>query len=234
MFSFLCLLYCARSTSLLVSVLVQRNQHPVGRVAGLVSCCCCSVTESCLTLSKHSDGHAQGLPALHPLSELTQTHVHQVVMPSSHLVFCRPLLLLPSIFSRFRVVSNESVLCIRWPEYWTFSFSISPSNEYSGLISFRIDWFDLLAVQGTQESSLAAQFKSINSLVLSLLYGPTLTIIHDYGETIALTIWTFFSKMISLVFNALSRFIIAFLPRSKGRLTSWLKSPSALILEPRK
>ena len=93
-------------------------------------------------------------PGLHPLPELTQTHVHQVVMPSSHLVFCRPLLLLPSIFSRFTVFSSESILCIGWPEYWTFSFSISPSNEYSGLISFRIDWLDLLAVQGTLKSLL--------------------------------------------------------------------------------
>ena len=156
-------------------------------------------------------------------------------MPSSHLVFCHPLLLLPSVFPSIRVFSNESTLHIRWPKYWSFSFSISPSNESSGLISFRSDWFDPLAVQGTlQESSPKSQFKSINSLAVSLPYGPTLTNIHDCGETIALTIWTFVCKMVSLVFNTLSRFITAFLPRSKGLLISWLQSPFAVILEPKK
>ena len=104
------------------------------------------------------------------------------VMPSNHLIFCRPLLLLPSIFPSIRVFSNESVLGIRWPKYWSFSFSISPSNEYSGLISFRMDCLDLLAVQGAQESSPTPQFKSINSSALSFLYGPTLTSIHDYWK----------------------------------------------------
>ena len=102
------------------------------------------------------------------------------VMPSNHLILSHPLLLLPSIFPSMGVFSNESVLCIRWPKYWSFSFSVSPSNEYPGLISFRIDWFDILAVQGTQESSPTPQFKSINSLALSFLYGPTLTSIHDH------------------------------------------------------
>ena len=104
------------------------------------------------------------------------------VMPPNHLILCHPLLLLPSIFPSIRVFSNESVLRIRWSKYWSFSFSISPSSEYSGLISFRIDWFDLLAVQGTQESSPTVQLKSINSSVLSFLYGPTLTSIHDYWK----------------------------------------------------
>ena len=104
------------------------------------------------------------------------------VMPSNHLILCRPLLLPPSILPNIRVDSNESALCVRWPKYWSFSFSISPSNEYSGLIPFVIDWFDLLAVQGTQEASPTPQFKNINSLVLSLLYGPTLTSIHDYWK----------------------------------------------------
>ena len=104
-----------------------------------------------------------------------------LVMPSNHLILCHPLLLLPSIFSRIRVISNESVLCIRWPKCWSFSFSISPSNEYSGLISFRIDWLDFLAVQG-QESSPTAQFKIIDSSALSFLYNPTLTSIHDYWK----------------------------------------------------
>ena len=105
-----------------------------------------------------------------------------LVMPSNHLILCRPLLLLPSVFPSIRVFSNESALCIRWPKYWSFSCSISPSNEYSGLISFSIDWFDLLAIQGTQESSTAPQFKSINSSALSLLYGPALTSVYDYWK----------------------------------------------------
>ena len=104
------------------------------------------------------------------------------VMPSNHLFLCRPLLLLPSIFASIRVFSNESVLCIRWPKHWSFSFSVSPSNEHSGLISFRIDWLDLLSVQGTLKSSPISQFKSINSSVLSLLYGPTLTSKHDHWK----------------------------------------------------
>ena len=112
----------------------------------------------------------------------------ELMMPSNHLILCRPLFLLPSIFPNIRVFSNKSVLCIRWPKYWSFSFIISPSNENSGLISFRIQWFDLLAVQGTQESSPAPQFKSISSLALSLLYSPTLTSVHDYWKkTIVLT-----------------------------------------------
>ena len=110
----------------------------------------------------------------------------ELVMPSNHLILCHPLLLLPSVFPNIRVFSNESALCIRWPKYWTFSFSISPSNKYSGLISFRMDWLDLLVVQGTprdsQESSPTPQFKSINSLVLRFLYSPTLTSIHDYWK----------------------------------------------------
>ena len=144
------------------------------------------------------------------------------VMPSSHLILCCPLLLLPPIPPSIRVFSNESVLHIRWPKYWSFSFSISPSDEYSGLISFRIDWFDLLAVQGTLESLLQhhTQFKSKNSSMLSLLYGPTLTFINDYWKTIALSIQIFVSKVVSLLFNTLSVFVIAFLPRSKHLLIS--------------
>ena len=136
-------------------------------------------------------------------------------MPSNHLILCHPLLFLPSICPRIRVFSNESVLRIRWPKYWSFSFSISPSNEHSGLISFRIDLLDLLAVQGTQESSLTSQFKSINFLALSFLNTPTLTSLHDYWKTIALTRWTFLGKVMSLPLNMLSRLVIAFLPKSK-------------------
>ena len=146
------------------------------------------------------------------------------VMPSNHLILCRPLLLPPSIFPSIRVFTNELALCIRWPKYWSFSFSISPSNEYSRLISFRMDWLDLLAVQGTLKSSPTPQFKIINSLVFSFLYSPILTSIHDYWKTIALTRWTFFGKVMSLLFNMLSRSVITFLPRSKPLLISWLQS----------
>ena len=156
------------------------------------------------------------------------------VMPSNHLVLCHPLLFLPSIFPSIRVFSNESVLCIRWPKYWSFSFSISPSNEYSGLIYFRIDWLDLLALQGTLKSSPTPQLKSINSLVLNFLYGPTLNPYMTTGKTIALTRRTFVSKVMSLLLNMLSRLVIAFLPRSKHFLISWLQSPSAVILESKK
>ena len=139
------------------------------------------------------------------------------VMPSNYLILCRPLLLLPSIFPRIRVFSNESALCMRWPKYWSFSFSISPSDEHPGLISFRMDWLDLLAVQGTdsQESSPTSQLKSINSLALSFLYSKTLTSIHDYWKTIALSRQTFVGKVISLLFGMLSRLVISFLPKSQ-------------------
>ena len=148
----------------------------------------------------------------------------QSVTPSNHLILCCPLFLLPSICPSIRVFSNESALCIRWPKYWNFSFSISPSSEYSGLISLRMDRLDLLAVQGTLKS-LLQEFKSINSSALSFLYSPTLT---------ALSRWTFVDKVMSLLLNMLSRLVITFLPRIKHTLISWLQSPSAVILEPRK
>ena len=161
------------------------------------------------------------------------------VMPSNHLILCRPLLLLPSIFPSIRVFSNESVLCIRWPKYWSFSFSISPSNEYSGLISLRTDWLDLLAVQGSLSSILQH-----HSLKASILWCSTFFIVqlpHPYmttEKTITLTIWTFVSKVTSLFFNMLSRLVIAFFffffSTSKHLLISWLQSPSAMILEPKK
>ena len=135
-------------------------------------------------------------------------------MPSDHLILCHPLFILPSIFPSIRVFSNESALHVRWPKYWSFSVSISPSNVYSGLLSFRFDWFDLLVVQGTLKTSPAPQFKSINYLVLSPLYGPTLTTLHDYWKAMALTMWTIVSKVMSLLFKMLSRFVIAFLTRS--------------------
>ena len=151
------------------------------------------------------------------------------VMQSNHLIFCHPLLLLPSIFSNIRVFSNELALPIRWPKYWSFSFNISSSNEHPGLISFRMDWLYLLAPQGTLKSLL--QHHSSNS---SILYSPILTSIHDSGKITALTRKTFVDKVMSLLFNMLSRLIITFLSRSKCLLISWLQLPSAVILEPRK
>ena len=155
-------------------------------------------------------------------------------MPSSHLILCRPLLLLSLIPPSIRVFSNESTLHMRWPKYWSFSF-ISPSNEHPGLISFRMDWLDLLAVQGTLKSPL--QHDSSILLALSLLYITTLTSIHDYwmdyGKTIALTKQTFVGKVMSLLLYMLFRLIITFLPRGKRLLILWLQSPSIIILEPK-
>ena len=145
------------------------------------------------------------------------------VMPSNHLILCRPLLLLPSIFPSIRVFSNQSVLHIRWPKYWSFSFSISPSNEYSGLVSFRMDWFDLLAVQETLKSLLQHHSSKASILQLSAFFIVQLS--HPYmttGKTIALTKWTFVDKVMSLLFNMLSRLVIAFLPRSEQLLISWI------------
>ena len=144
------------------------------------------------------------------------------VMPSNHLILCHPLLLLPSIFPSIRVFSSESVPHIRWPKYWSFSFSISPSNEYSGLISFTMDWLDLLAVQGSLKSLL--QHHSSSAFFIVQLSHPYMTT----GKTIALTRWTFVGKVMSLLLNMLSRLVIAFLPRSKHLLISWLQSPSAV------
>ena len=145
------------------------------------------------------------------------------VMPSNHLILCHPLLLLPSIFPSIRVFSNESVLPIRWPKYWSFRFSISPSNEHPGLISFRINWLDLLAVQGALKSLL--QYHSSKASILRCSAFFTVQLSHLYmttGRAIALTRWTFVGKVMSLLFNVLSRLIIAFLPRSKHLLISWL------------
>ena len=159
----------------------------------------------------------------------------KLVMPSNHLILCCPLLLLPSIFPSIRDFSNESALHIRWPKSWSFSFSISPSNEYSGLISFRINWLDLLAGQGTLKSILQQQSWKASILWHSGFF--ILQLSHAYmtiRKTIALARQTFVGKVMSLLFNMLSRLVIAFLPRSKHLLISWLQSPSAVILEPRK
>ena len=155
-------------------------------------------------------------------------------MPSNYLILSHPLLFLPSVFPSIRVFYSESVLHIRWPKYWSFIFSISPSSEYSGPISFRMNWLDLPAVQGTQEAPSIPQFKSINSSARSFLYGSTLTYIHDYWKIHSLDEMDFSGKVISLLSNMLSTFVITFLPRSKCVLISWLQSPSAVILEPKK
>ena len=168
-----------------------------------------------------------GFPVHHQLLEFTQTHVHWVGDGSNHLILCSPLFLLPSIFPSISVFSNESALRIRWPKYWSFSLNISPSNEYSALISFRMNWMDLLAVQGTLQSLLQHHSSAFFTVQLSHPYMTT-------GKTIALNRWTFVDKVMSLLFNMLSRLVITFLPRSKCLLISWLQSLSAVIVEPPK
>ena len=156
-------------------------------------------------------------------------------MPSYHLILCHLLLLLPSVFPSIRVFSNELAVLIRWPNYWSFSFNIGPSNVYSGLISLRIDWFDLLAVQGTLKSLF--QHHSSKTSILQCSAFFMVQLLHPYmttGKTMALIILTFISKVMSLLFNTVSRFFIAFLPRSKCLYILWLQSPSAVILEPKK
>ena len=181
------------------------------------------------------DCSTPGSSVLYCLLEFAQIHVHWVgdaIQPSHPPL---PLLLLPSIFPSIRVFSNESAPCIKWPYYWSFSFSNSPSNEYSGLISFRIDWFDLLTVQGTLKSLLQHHSSKASILQHSAFFIVQLS--HPYmttGKTIALTRWTFVGKVMSLLFNMLSRLVITFLPRSKHLLISWPQSPSAVILEPKK
>ena len=155
-------------------------------------------------------------------------------MPSNHLILCHPLLLLPSIFASIRVFSNESALHIRWPKYWSFSFNISPSNEHPRLISFRMDWLDLLEVQGTLKSLFQHYSSKASVLWCSAFFIVQFS--HPYmttGKTIVLTRWTFVGKVMCLLFNMLSSLVITFLPRSKHFLISWLQSPSAVTLEPR-
>ena len=176
-----------------------------------------------------------GLPVNHQTSEFTQTHVHRVsdgIQPSHPLY---PLLLLPPIPPSIRVFSDESALLMRWPKYWSFSLSISPSNEHPGLVSFRMDWLDLLAVQGTLKSLLQHHSSKASILWCSAFF--TVQLSHPYmttGKTVALTIWTFVGKVMSLLFNILSRLVITLLSRSKCLLISWLQSPSVVILEPQK
>ena len=177
-----------------------------------------------------------GFPVHHQLLEPSQTHGHWVSDMIQHLISCCPLLLLPSIFPRVRVFFNESVLCIqRCPKYWSFNFSISPSNEFSGLISFRIDWVDLLVVQGTLMSILQHYSWKASIVQHSVFFTAQLS--HPYvttRKTIALIRWTFVYRAMYLLFNMLSRFVIAFIPKTNCLLISWLQSPSAVILEPKK
>ena len=190
-----------------------------------------SVAQSCLTLWPHGLQHAN-LPCPSPTPKLMSI---ELVMPTNHLILCCPLLLLPSIFPSISVFSNESVLHVKWPKYWSFSFSVSPSNEHPGLISFRMDWLDLLAVQGTLKSLLHHHSSKASILRCSAFFIVQLS--HPYmtsGKTIALTRQTFVGKVTSLLFNMLSRLVITFLPRSKRLLISWLQSPFAVILEPPK
>ena len=205
------------------------------RVIFFISVQFSSVTQTCPTLCDAMDCSTPSLPVHHQLLSLLKLMSTELVLPSNHLILCRPLLLPPSIFPSIKVFSNDSVLYIRWPKCWSFSFSISPSSEYSGLISFRMDWLDLLAVQGTLKSLLhhhssKALFLRCSAFFIVQLSHPYMTT----GETIALTRWTFVGKVISLIFNMLSRLVIAFLPRSKCLLISWLQSPSAVILESKK
>ena len=193
-----------------------------------------SVAQSCLTLCDPMNCSMPGLPVHHQLPEFTQTHVHWVsdaIQPSHPLLS----LLLPPISPSIRVFSNESTLHMRWPKYWSFSFSIILSKEIPGPISFRIDWLDLLAVQGTLKSLL--QHRSSKASILQYSAFFTVQLSHPYmttGKTIALTRRTFVGKVMSLLLNMLSRLVITFLPRSKCLLISWPQSPSAVILEPRK
>ena len=197
---------------------------------------CCSVTKfSCPTVHDSKDCSTQISLSFTISWSLLKFMSIESVMPSNQLISSCSLFLLPSIFPSIRVFSNKSVLCIRWPKYWSFSFSISPSNEYSGLISFRMDWLDLFAVQGTLKSLLQHQGSKLSILWCSACCVVQLS--HPYmttGKTIVFTIWTFVGNVMSLPFNTLAMFVIGFLPRSKCLLTSQVQSLSAVVLEPKK
>ena len=195
-----------------------------------------SIPFSCSVMSDFvtawTAAHQASLSITHSQSLLKLMSIESV-MPSNHLILCRPLLLPPSVFPSIRIFSSESAIHIRWPKDWRFSFSISPSNGYSGLIPFRMDWLDLLAVQGTLKSLLQHHSSKTSILRHSAFFIVQLS--HPYlttDKTIALTRWTFVGKAMSPLFNMLSSLVIAFLPRSKHLLISWLQSPSAVILEP--
>ena len=220
----LCLLHC------------RRILYPLSHQGSpLISYQFSSVTQSGSTLCDPVDCSTPGFLSVTSSRSLLKLTSIESLMPSNHLILCRPILLLPSIFPSIRVFSNMSVLRIRWPKYWSFSFSISPSSDYSGLISFRIHWVDLLAVQEVLKSLLQQHNSKASALRYSAFFMVQLS--HPYvttGKTIALTRRTFVSKVMSLLFNMLSRLVMPFLLRSKSLLISWLQSPSAVILEPKK
>ena len=189
-----------------------------------------SVAQSCLTLCDPMIAACQASLSITNSQSLLKLMSIESVMPSSHLILCHPLLLLPPVPPSIRVFSNESTRHMRWPKYWSFSFSISPSSEHPGLISFRMDWLDVLAVQGTLKSLL--QHHSSKASIFRHSTFFTVQLSHPYmttGKIIALTRWTFVCKVMSLLFNMLSRLVITFLPRSKHLLISWLQSPSSVI-----
>ena len=190
-----------------------------------------SAAQLCLTLCDPMDCSTPGFLSLTISQSLLKLMSIESVMPSNHLILCHPLLP-PSIFPIIRVFSNELVLHIRWPKYWSFSFSISPSNEYSGLISFRMDWLHLLAIQGTLKSLLQHHSSKASILRHSALFRVQVSYPYmSTGKTIALTRWTFVGRVMSLLFNMLSRLVITFLPKSKRLFISWLQLPFAVILE---
>ena len=194
-----------------------------------------SVAQSCPTLCDPMDWSTPASLCITNSRSLHKLMSIELVMPSNHLILCCPFLFLPPVFPSIRVFSNESALRIRWPKYWSFSFNISPSNEHPGLISFRMDCLGLLAVQGTLKSLL--QHDSLKTSILQRSAFFIVQLSHPYmttGETMTLIRWTFVGKVMSLLFNMLSRLVITFLPRSKRLLISWLQSPSAVILEPKK
>jgi len=230
-----------------MEIYIMSQRDGMGREVGggfRIGNMCTPVADSCSvqfsrsvvsnSLQPHESQHARP-PCPSPTPGVQRLMSIEWVMPSSHLILCRPLLLLPTIPPSIRVFSNESTLRMRWPKYWSFSFSIIPSKEIPGLICFRMDWLDLLAVQGTLKSLLQH-----HSSKASILWGSaffTVQLSHPYmttGKTIALTRRTLVGKVMPLLFNVLSRLVITFLPRSKRLLISWLQSPSAVILEPRK
>ena len=194
-----------------------------------------SVSQLSPTLYDHKDCNTQASLSITSSQTLPKLMFIESVMPSNHLILCRPLILLPPIPPSIRVFSNESTLRMRWPKYWSFSFSISPFNEHTGLICLRMDWPDLLAVQGTLKSLLQHHSSKASILWCSAFF--TVQLSHPFmttGRIIALTKWTFVGKVLSLLFNMLSRLVITFLPRSKSLLISWLQSPPAVILKPQK
>ena len=211
------------------------GQEALVRTAHGVTVQFSSVIQSCLTLCDPVNRSTPGLPVQPSSQSPLKSISTESVMPSNHLILCHPLLPAPSIFPSIRVFSNESALWIKLPKYWNFSYNISPSNEIPGLISFRIDWFNLLAVQGTLENLLQHHSSKVSILQYSAFFIVQLS--HPYmttGKTIPLTRWTFVGQVMSVLFSMLSRLVITFLPRSKHLLISWLQSPSGVILNPRK